>query len=238
MKKISVLSGNQIKILACVLMLIDHIGYFLLPKLLILRIIGRVCFPLFAFMISEGARYTKNKIRYVSTIFVLGLICQIPSFVMEGNRKFNVLITFTLTILTVYALEYFKDSILNNEDIIKKAFKGFVFCFAVMAIYGISYLPLGISFEYGFFGCMIGVFASIPVRNTRLDKIWVRVLFSFVPLIAYCYLTKGITYYALLSLPILLLYSGKRGKTKMKYFFYVFYPTHVLILYFISALIL
>jgi len=40
----------------------------------------------------------------------------------------------------------------------------------------------------------------------------------------------GIQHYALLSLPLLLLYSGKRGKWNMKYFFYIFYPVHLAVL--------
>ena len=60
-KRSRILTGNMIKIIAAVLMVIDHVGV-LFPSLGIsLRIIGRVSMPLFAFMISEGAKYTKNK---------------------------------------------------------------------------------------------------------------------------------------------------------------------------------
>lgn len=71
------ISGNVIKILAAILMVIDHIGVILFPNVLLLRIIGRLSFPLFAFMIAEGAKYTKNKLKYFLGIFILGIICQI-----------------------------------------------------------------------------------------------------------------------------------------------------------------
>jgi hypothetical protein len=58
---IGFLSGSTIKIIACILMAIDHIGYHLFPNLIILRIIGRLSMPLFAFFIAEGCYYTKNK---------------------------------------------------------------------------------------------------------------------------------------------------------------------------------
>ena len=55
------LSNDRLKIIAAAAMLIDHIGAYLLPQVRILRIIGRIAFPIFAFMIAEGCRYTKNK---------------------------------------------------------------------------------------------------------------------------------------------------------------------------------
>ena len=57
-----IISGSTLKIIGCILMLIDHIGYHLYPKIEILRIIGRLSMPIFAFLISEGCFYTKNKL--------------------------------------------------------------------------------------------------------------------------------------------------------------------------------
>ena len=73
-----ILSGNSIKILAAALMFIDHIGFMwgIVP----LSCVGRLSMPLFAFMIAEGCRYTKNKFLHFSMIFSLGVICQIVYF--------------------------------------------------------------------------------------------------------------------------------------------------------------
>ena len=57
------LSGNQLKIIAAISMTVDHLGFILFPSLIILRIIGRIAFPIFAYMIAEGCRYTKNEKR-------------------------------------------------------------------------------------------------------------------------------------------------------------------------------
>ncbi|MBR6552622.1 MAG: hypothetical protein IKT89_07260, partial [Clostridia bacterium] len=70
MKKFG-LTNNQLKIIAMFSMLLDHIGKVLLPQYPILQIIGRLAFPIFAFMIAEGCFYTKNKTRYFLTIFLL-----------------------------------------------------------------------------------------------------------------------------------------------------------------------
>ena len=66
------LSGNALKIIAAITMLIDHIGVILLPQITLFRVIGRISFPIFAFMIAEGCAHTKNKLRYFYRFFCLG----------------------------------------------------------------------------------------------------------------------------------------------------------------------
>lgn len=60
-KTIAGLTGNQLKLLALIAMTCDHVGLQLLPQFIILRIIGRLAAPLFAYMIAEGCRYTHNR---------------------------------------------------------------------------------------------------------------------------------------------------------------------------------
>ena len=54
------LSGNQLKVIAMVTMAIDHIGAYLLPQAMWMRIIGRLAFPIYAFLIAEGCRHTRS----------------------------------------------------------------------------------------------------------------------------------------------------------------------------------
>ena len=58
------LSGNQLKIIAMLTMLVDHIGVQLFPECIILRIIGRLSLPIFAYMIAEGCLHTRNRPKY------------------------------------------------------------------------------------------------------------------------------------------------------------------------------
>ena len=71
------LTGNMIKIIAATFMVIDHIGVILMHEDGILRILGRISMPLFAYMIAEGAKYTKNKTKYLGMIAGLAAICQL-----------------------------------------------------------------------------------------------------------------------------------------------------------------
>ena len=63
-EKQGVLNGNHLKLIAVFTMLLDHVGILLFPQIRLLRILGRLAYPIFAFMIAEGCRYTKNKLRY------------------------------------------------------------------------------------------------------------------------------------------------------------------------------
>lgn len=105
------MNRNQLKIIACLSMLIDHIGLIMFPEIQIFRIIGRIAMPVFAFFIGEGCRYTKNKATYFLRVFILGLICQavyIVEAAINGGNGFylNILLTFSVSILLCYLFLY------------------------------------------------------------------------------------------------------------------------------------
>ena len=62
--KYGFLSGSVLKILACVFMFIDHLGVIIFPDVYILRAVGRLAMPIFAWMLAEGCFYTKNKLNH------------------------------------------------------------------------------------------------------------------------------------------------------------------------------
>ncbi|WP_312694011.1 TraX family protein, partial [Caproiciproducens sp.] len=72
------MSSSQLKVLAVVTMLTDHIGAILFPSVLLFRIIGRLSFPLFCFLISEGLLYTANLKGYLERLFFFALISEVP----------------------------------------------------------------------------------------------------------------------------------------------------------------
>ena len=235
-KKIDGLSGNALKIIAAIFMLIDHIGFILFPQVKVLRIIGRIAFPIYAFMIAEGCEHTKNKLRYFLSIFILGIICQAAYFIYDGSFDMGILITFSIAVILIYAMQNLKKILFSSSE---RTFLKVVGAFMFLLLVAIVYLLNNyIYIDYGFMGCMMPVFASI-FRETKSElspqaKKTVNVLMLGIGLIILSCVIGGIQRYSLYAIPLLLLYSGKRGKWKMKSFFYIFYPAHLVILEAIS----
>ena len=248
--KVQFLNGNGIKLLAAVLMLADHIGMFFFPQLMWLRAIGRISLPLFAYMLAEGCRYTKNKLNHVLLLALVALACQIVYFFAAGSLQMCILVTFTLSTLITYALQYFKRCLFIGERplttvLAAGGFIGMVFLtFVLNSINSINGVYFAI--EYGFWGCMLPVFASVfDFRGlgesglaARLDNGWVR-FFSFaVGLVILCaFHVSHLEWFSLIGLVPLALYNGQSGKLKLKYFFYIFYPAHLALFYLIATLI-
>ena len=78
------MNSTVLKLIGIASMTIDHIGYFIFPQYTILRVIGRLAYPIFAYMIAEGCRYTKNKKRYLGTMLGMALICTVSAYITEG----------------------------------------------------------------------------------------------------------------------------------------------------------
>lgn len=219
-------TGNALKIIAAVAMVCDHAGIMIFPQFPILRIIGRLAYPIFAFMIAEGCKYTRSKPRYFGMVFLLAILCQTVYYFVDGTLYLSILFTFSLSILAIYTLQNFKAK--------KNALSGAVFVLTVASVYLLNQIFV---IDYGFWGCMVPVFAAV-FQNTRYDKISVHTAMLGLGLILLSASVGGIQYYSLLALPLLQCYNGRRGKWKMKYFFYIFYPAHLVFLQAIQWLVL
>lgn len=236
------LSGNTLKYIAALSMLIDHAGLLLFPQLPLLRVIGRIAFPIFAFMIAEGCLHTRNRLRYFLGITLLGLVCHAVQYAFAGSPTLNVLITFSISIVLIFVLLELKKALLLRESRSAKPLElglllllllllGYFFC---------SRFPV----DYEFAGCLVPLFAALPgldtgekdpaaaVRRRRLS-----VLCMLPPLLLVCHIYIPMQYFCLAALPLLLLYNGQRGRRSTKYFFYVFYPLHLALLQGIAWLI-
>ena len=114
------LNGNQLKLFALITMTIDHIGMYLFPQYLFFRIIGRLSMPIFAYMIAEGCRYTKNKIRHFSLLFGLGVLCQIVYIIFDPTTIYlGILITFSISTLIIYAMQYAIKCVFEDDQPMK-----------------------------------------------------------------------------------------------------------------------
>lgn len=235
------LSGNALKLIAAVLMLIDHMGLLLFPEQMIFRIIGRLAMPIFAFFIAEGCRYTRSRKRYFFSIFSLGALCQIVYFLAMGDTYMNILLTFSLSILMIYAYQDVKDAFSQLEPG-PKARSVLVLTFTCWLV---SLLNRNFAIDYGFWGCTLPAWASLlhargPYWSGilgKLDNPKIHVLMMIPGLLLLWANSGSLQGYSLLAIPLLLGYNGKRGSTRYKYWFYLFYPAHLVLLEGIAMLI-
>ena len=220
------LTGNQLKLIALAAMTCDHIGVQLLPQMTLLRIIGRLALPIFAYMIAQGCRYTRNKARSLLTIAAVALVCQLVYFFAMGSLYQCILVTFSISIGLIFIL----------DDAIRKPrfHKTFFAALALVMAYAVSevlptFVP-GFYVDYGFAGILLPVLIWLGK-----DK-WQSILLCAVGLVLLS-IGNGIQWYSLLTLPLLALYNGTRGKRKLKYLFYIYYPAHLVLLYVISMVV-
>ena len=229
-KKPAWANANFIKILALISMTIDHIGWIIFGGLKVLNIIGRISFPLFAYMIAEGSLYTKNRYRRLVNIFTLGVICQIFFFIFEKSLDLNIFITFSMSILLITILQSAKEK------------KQFIFypLFGVLAVvffYFSEILPYKINY-YNFFVQYGAVGVFLPVAVYLLKNNWLKILAVVIFMITFSLVRCDALYYwSLFSIIPLILYNGQKGKWKIKYLFYLYFPLHFVVIYGISLLI-
>lgn len=135
------LSGNALKLIAAASMLIDHIGVILLPEVALLRIIGRLAFPIYAFMIAEGCAKTRNRLRYFLAVFSLGAACQVVYFLHDGALYMGILITFSLSILLIYALQALKEALFAAPKRLVRQLAA-ALAFLLLAGWGVRFEPV------------------------------------------------------------------------------------------------
>ncbi len=220
-QKLSV-DGFTLKIIAIITMLIDHIGAVLFPNIIIIRLIGRIAFPIFCFLIVEGYFHTKNLRKYLTRLFIFAFVSEIPFDLAFSNQVGNYKINFLSNLNVFFTLFFglvvitiFDKIILNpNKKMLHKVFGtcGILFCFIISIILDTDYSVGGIGLIL-----IIYLFRTEPAKRFILSGLC---LYSFFGLIE----MPGM----LAFLPIGF-YNGKRG-INVKYLFYIFYPFHIIIL--------
>ena len=239
------LSASTLKIIGCIFMVIDHIGAILLPDLLILRIIGRLSYPFFAYFIAEGCRYTRNKCKRFLLVLGLAVLCEGVHFIMMGELEGGIFVNFCLSILLVYQVQAIKKA-LAQKDFFSTALFLLLFAASVAGVY--AFVEYVLYVDYGFWGVLIPVWTVLPDYKEgeapdcfkALSNRPVKLLLFTVGLLCLCVsrgLFENVQSYSLLALPILALYNGQPGRKGLKYGFYLFYPAHLVVLWGIAILL-
>jgi hypothetical protein len=182
-------------------------------------------------MIAEGCRHTKNPTKYFLRIFILGLLCQAVYFVVYGTLYLSTVVSFALSVLAIQCI----DALIASKS--KKAlFIHILYCAALLLLMLFLVFPpsftdrYGLMLDYGIYPFLIPiVLYYLPTKEWRLIAMipllyLLSLNFNWEQLLAFC------------SIPILLTYNGKRGKTNLKYFFYIAYPAHLVLIFFVYFL--
>lgn len=223
------MSSFTLKIIACLTMIIDHLGYLVFKgKFSLFNFIGRIAFPIFAFQISEGYSNTKNLKKYILRLLIFAIISQYPFWLFHGliSSEFSLNIFFTLLLGLICIIIY---------DKTKYKLLSLLICLLLAYIGEITHC------DYGFYGVFIILLFYIFKNNKTLMSL------SFILCTIIKYANNILKYgnfqiYSLLCIctiiPILFinLYNKKQGK-KIKYFLYIFYPVHLFIIYILYHII-
>jgi hypothetical protein len=198
-------------------MTIDHVGAFLYPEHEVLRIIGRIAFPIFGYLLILGTESTRNIRKYFIRLIVFAAISQIPYFLVNGYGPFETLnIFFTLSF-------------------------GVMFLVNSLLIIPLLFVSMLVHLDFGIVGIVLIACLRL-LREKTVYGVLAYVAYSIMLLTA-----STIQPFQLLALPFILLHHtgylkitrtvvGKNVlPTWRKYIFYIFYPLHLTILYFIRV---
>lgn len=224
--KIRVFSGAQLKYIAFLSMLIDHVNKALMYPLLtengflryvsdVFDILGRVAFPLFMFFLVEGFFKTGNRFKYLLNLIIFGIISEIPfdlfqSAVLFQPNSNNVMFTLALALVMIWVIDELK---VPKSYIIPPVLW---FPVSIIIVITVCLLSMIWGLDYEYHGILIAYFFYIFRNNPILSIIG-------------GYLSIFKTPWALLGFGLTLTYNGKRGKQN-KILNYLFYPVHLLIL--------
>ena len=244
-----ILSGSTIKIIAVITMCIDHFGQVVLKNGVVMNapykffndaqfsallsvvdlchMLGRVAFPLFCYLLVEGFIHTHNLRRYILNLGLFAIVSEPiydltfygSVFSSEGQ---NVLFTLLIGILTLTCIRKLNDNI-------------WVAIFFTFISGSVAYI---LRLDGWYYGAIMITVMYMFRRHKFMKYLLTAVVMYFCEL---DYSLKGLLdpyfWMALLSLFIMVLYNGQRGM-KIKYFFYIFYPGHLLFLYVLTTFII
>lgn len=219
------LNSINLKLIALITMIIDHTGAIFFGDQIIYRIIGRISFPIYCFLLVEGFFHTKSREKYAARLFIFALISEVPFdyafFGSLNNNHQNIFFTLFIGLLGIWFAEEFKE----KTPLI--SILGFLSAAALASLFNTDYTILGILYILTFY------FAhSMPAGLMQL--------YILLGVAGSTYLlSSSIQMYALLALVPISLYNGMPGaKNKvLQYAFYAAYPIHLTLLYLLSITI-
>lgn len=218
-----------IKIIACVTMVLDHIKYAI-PETegILTNYFGRLAFPLYAFLLTEGYVHTKDLKKYYYRMIIFAIISQIPFMLFRtlvGEWKMlNIMFTLLLGLIAITVYDKEKRKYISIPIIILLILMGKI-----------------LKVDYGWYG-VTTVILLYMLKNYKsyipFSYLLLLIVYYYSRIKSFNFGTEIILYilFSWSSTFIMMIYNGKEGK-KLKYFYYIFYPLHMIIIYLISLVI-
>lgn len=212
MNKIISLDAFKLKIIALIAMTIDHIGYFIYDDLIILRIIGRLAFVIFAYLIANSYLYTRNKLNFGLKLLLFGIVIDLVMIATNNYVISNIFITLGLG----YFLIYFY----NKQN--------------YLMMFIIFLIPLIIKMDYSYYGLLLILFSNIYYNKLPI----LLIINAAMILLGFYYFNFSLLQlFSTFGILLLFLYNHQKGRS-LKYLFYLYYPIHILVIIFIRDYIL
>lgn len=247
------MSSFTLKIIALILMFIDHIGvYFDTPTFL--RIIGRSSYPLFLFCMVWSYHYTRDRKKYLLRLYLFSIFMTVFSYTINarfpteyGFGNHNIFLSMFIVGVLISTIELF----------IKDRKKGYIALGIITLVQIFYYIaPTFLPFIRNLSGDITtGIIPNISLNEYGFEFVALGVLMYFLKekkeafiamYIIFCLqqfssemlmMGTAIQWMMIAALPLMLKYNNQKGPS-MKYFFYIFYPAHTFALYYISNFIL
>lgn len=211
------ISQEGLKVIACLTMLVDHVGAVFLPSVLWPRLIGRIAFPLYCFLLAEGAFYTKNPKRYGLRLGAGMVLSELPfDLALFGAVTVsyqNVMVTLLLGYLAICAMK-------KGSNTLVKLFIALPFAIGAQLLRA----------DYGGLGVMLIVMFSL-VRTMPHSLLWQSIGLAFI-----CTQFGWVEWPAMLAMIPIGFYHGRKQTTgkAVQWSFYLFYPVHLTVLWLIA----
>lgn len=224
-----------LKIIAVFCMVCDHIRY-ITPSLNneYTRMLGRIAFPIFAFLISEGYSHTKDIKKYIQRLWIFAIISEIPFLMFTvgcniTNRwGINVIFTLLCGVLAILSYDKIKNKYLKILSIV-----------SIIVLAELSHM------DYGALGVLL-ILNFYILKDKKILKLFIFCIGAIGDILWQLkdHMSQNNFIYCLpymigfiFSAILLYFYNGKKGKFKLKYFFYIFYPLHMVLIFFIYKFI-
>ncbi len=235
--KYGIFSNNMLKIIACITMLIDHMGVILFPTVSILRIIGRIAFPIFAFLLAEGCFYTRNKLRHLVVMSGFAVVMQVVLYIATGMTDFSIFIHFSIAVGLCYIIDFI-DIFIREKKVLMTVL--LIVCTLLLAS-SIVLVDKNTTYfysNYGIYSIFLPVTMYLVRKYIKQIHLFINIILICVAMVLMHYFTTYITQlYGMIACLFILFYNGKKGKLNLKYLFYIFYPLHMVVLYAIAMLL-